>query len=192
MAKNRTAADEIDGQETEEHHAPISGESLPISPGISADVSLSGEFDGDADDPVVLAAEVERIRAVRKPFGGAHRKLYLPERKGYQRHWFNNTAGRIDEALTSGWSHIKDRAGQPLRRTVGSARNGEALIAFAMEIPKEIWYEDMAERNRAAEAQIESIRKSPFKAAPGSAKASDRGKFYSPDESKGPLEIVKG
>jgi hypothetical protein len=183
-----------EGDEPEPSAAAQMGrESVEISEGVGADVSLMDAFGAEETDPVELARKIEEIRATRKPFGGQGLKLALPKRVGYYRYWFSDTAGRIELALASGWSHIKNRRdGKPIKRTVGSGRDGNALIGFAMELPEVIWLEDVAARNKIAEQAIESIRKSPFRAAAGSSKPADRGKFYSADETAGPLQISKG
>lgn len=141
-------------------------------------------------DPADLAAEIERIRAFRKPLGAYSQKLALPTRSGYHRHWFNDVAGRVVEAENNGWTHIRGTNGKPVSRCVGSGRDKGALYAFAMEIPLIFWQEDQDARNRAAAQKMQSLRSSPFRAAPGTAQPSDKGKFYSPTDDV--LTIEKG
>lgn len=158
-------------------------------------------------DPVVTAAPSEpqptetieqaiaRIRAIRKPFAGAmSQKLALPKRNGYHRHWFNDIAGRIDEAVASGWAHvINPRDGKPTRRAVGTGRDNGVLYAYAMEIPNVFWQEEMDAKHAVAAGQIEGIKKRPAVVPPqGVAQASDAGKFYSPHDSRGldPISVV--
>lgn len=166
-----------------------------VSEGVSADVSLSPH----ASEPAAAATtdsrqtyidEVARIRGMRAPFGGFTQKLAIAQRSGYHRHWFNDMPGRVDEALMAGWAHIVGKDGQPIKRVVGSGRDKGAMYAFAMEIPSVFWEEDMARRHEQATAKIDAIKSSPVRSRPGEAKASDSGKFYSPQEDI--LSITKG
>ena len=122
-------------------------------------------------------------------------KLALPKRPGYHRHWFNDVAGRIDEATASGWSHvINPRDGKPMHRVVGSGRDNKALEAYAMELPEVFWQEEMVARHKIASDRVDGIKKRPAAAQPGQAQASDAGKFYSPHDARGmdPIHITKG
>lgn len=162
---------------------------IPLSDALSMDDAKSvHNTNGDGD---TLESEIERIRKVRKPFGSLSQKLALPKRPGYHRHWFNDTAGRIDEAKASGWEHIKGETGQSIKRVVGSGRDNGALYAFAMELPEVFWEEDQDALHKAAQDKIDQIKESPFRSRPGEAKAADKGKFYSPQEDSGPLQIEK-
>lgn len=124
--------------------------------------------------------EVARIRALRKPFGTMSLKLSLPKRVGYHRHWFNDVAGRIDEAEANGWKKVT-KDGVPVKRVVGTGRDNGALYAFAMEIPTEFWQEDMDARHRIAQERMDDVkRKMPVQAAAGSVRREDADKFYNP------------
>ena len=167
---------------------------VEVVPGITADAALAPN--AAPQEGETLEQAIERIRKVRQPFGGAmQQKLALPKRTGYHRHWFNDVAGRIDEKSASGWAHIiNPRDGKPLRRVVGSGRDGKALEAYAMELPEVFWQEEMVARHAEAEARVEGIKKRPAMAQQGQAQASDAGKFYSPNDAKGldPIHVVKG
>lgn len=127
-------------------------------------------------------AEVERIRKTRKPFGAFQQKLVLSLRPGYHRHWFNDIPGRVDEAVASGWTHVEDKDGRPVKRIVGSGRDKGALYAYAMEIPDVFWEEDQAELARRAKAPLDAIKSKPIMAKPGESRPEDDSKFYSPRE----------
>ena len=164
---------------------------LEVSPGLTGDASIAPDSAPREGETVEQA--IARIRTIRQPFGAFTLKLALPTRSGYHRHWFNDVAGRIDEATASGWSHIMNpRDGKPLSRVVGTGRDNGVLKAYAMEIPEVFWQEEMDAKHRAAQEKIDSIKKNPFQAAPGQAKASDKGKFYDPEEAtgKGPLQVI--
>lgn len=183
------------GPRPEPKQAPII-DAVPVDsefPELTADVSIAVNAASNKGESVEQA--IARIRQIRQPFGGLSQKLALPTRSGYHRHWFNDTAGRVDEASASGWSHISNpRDGNPLKRVVGSGRDNGALYAYAMEIPSVFWDEMMDDRHERAQAKIDSIKKNPFAAKAGQAKPSDRGKFYDPHEETGggPLQVVKG
>jgi hypothetical protein len=171
-----------------------SDSAVEIENGLSADATLSPEAaPTPQDERALLASEIVRIRALRKPFGATTQKLALPTRPGYHRHWFNDTAGRVDEAKASGWNNVKGRDGGPIRRAVGTGRDNGVLYAYAMELPEVFWQEDMAARHKMAQDKMDAIKELPFRSKPGQAKASDKGKFYDPHEESGagPVQIVK-
>lgn len=167
---------------------------VQVKPGLSADASLSPEAASTpVDERAQLIADIEKIRALRKPYGTSTQKLALPKRPGYHRHWFNDAGSRVDEAKESGWAHIKGRDGGPIRRAVGTGRDNGVLYGFAMELPEVFWQEDMAARHKIAQGKMDAIKENPFRSKSGQAKASDKGKFYDPHEESGtgPLQIVK-
>jgi hypothetical protein len=167
---------------------------LDVSAGVTADASFSPEAVPQGEE--TLEQAIERIRRVRKPFEGSMvQKLALPEKPGYKTHWFNDVAGRIDEASTSGWAHrINPRDGKPYKRTVGSGRDNQALVGYAMILPMVFWQEEMDARHKIATDKVEGIKKRPAAAQPGQAQASDAGKFYSPHDARGmdPIHVTKG
>lgn len=174
--------------------------------GVRRDHMAGGEHFGSADREVLehaaaeaeagaedLDATIARIRATRKPLGAYSQKLALDKRPGYHRHWFNDSAGRIDEAKASGWAHVKGTDGKPISRCVGSGRDKGALYAFAMEIPEVFWLEDQAVKHAMATDKIDALKRTPAMASAGNrATASDKGKFYDPSESETPVQIHKG
>jgi hypothetical protein len=154
----------------------------PDEPGLTADVEFA--LQGiPADERDAYLKEIQRIAKMRKsPFGSMSQKLALPVRPGYHRHWFNDVAGRIEEAEQNGWTKIKDKTGKIVRRVVGSGRDGGALWAFAMELPAIFFEREMKARSQAAQARMDEVQKNPIRAPAGQAQPSDRGKFYSPRE----------
>lgn len=159
----------------------LAAESVPVQGSISADISLviPAEKDFDKDS---YEREVERIRGLRKPFGQYTLKLALPVRRGYKRHWFNAVPGRIEQKLAEGWAHVTDREGKPIKRVVGTGRDNNALLGYAMEIPVVFWLEGQDETNKIAQAKMDDIRTNPVRAKPGTSNKADAGKFYSPTE----------
>lgn len=175
------------------HKIETSASAIEVDKDLTADHALAPDAEPQGDETIEQA--IARIRAVRTPFGSMSQKLALPQRSGYHRHWFNDVAGRIDEAKASGWSHVKnEKDGTPLKRVVGTGRDNSPLLAYAMELPEVFWQEEMDARHAVATAKMDSIKKNPFASKPGQAQASDKGKFYDPNEGTGagPLSIVKG
>jgi hypothetical protein len=160
----------------------------------SVDASLTPS--GEPREDETLEQSIERIRALRErtrqEWGAFTQKLALPPRIGYHRHWFNDVAGRIEEAKSAGWAHVKNpRDNTPLKRTVGTGRDSNVLVAYAMELPQIFWQEEMDARNKVASDKVAAIKAKPFSSQPGQAQASDQGKFYSPNET-GPIQVTKG
>lgn len=166
---------------------------IPLEHGGTVDIEVLEAAAAEPNqDPVDLASEIERIREFRKPLGAYSQKLALAKRRGYHRHWFNDQAGRIDEAIANGWTHVLGKDKKPIARCVGTGRDRGALYGFAMEIPEVFWLEDMQARHTEAQGKVDALKTSPFRAAPGTAKAADKGKFYDPSEhDAGPLQVVK-
>jgi len=162
---------------------PPGDEELQVDEVSTADVSLvSRGAAPDPSDKKAYEAYVESLRVKRRPFGALSQKLALPQRSGYKRHWFNDVGGRVQEHLDTGWTHVLDPKGKPVKRTVGSGRDNKALVAYALEIPMVFWEESQQELFNAAKARMDDIKKAPIRAEAGTAKASDRDKFYSPRE----------
>lgn len=174
--------------------AAIAEPSAQVEEGLTADVSLAPNAAPQEEE--TLEQAIERIRKVRRPFDGAmSQKLALPKRKGYHTHWFNDIAGRIDEATASGWAHrINPRDSKPYKRVVGTGRDNRPLEAYAMDLPEVFWQEEMDARHKIASDKVDGIKTRPAVAQPGQAQASDAGKFYSPHDARGmdPVHITKG
>lgn len=168
------------------------GSGYSFDPSLHPDYEAPAASDQPRDDRVDIAADIERIRKIRRPLGAFTQKLALPVRRGYHRHWFNDVGGRVGEAIANGWSHVKDDEGKELRRVVGTGRDNGPLYAYAMEIPEVFWLEDMAARHEVARQSIDSLKSAPFRAQKGSMTAQDQGKFYNPqEENEGPLSVHK-
>jgi hypothetical protein len=124
--------------------------------------------------------------------GVLRQKLALPEIPGYWIHWFNDTAGRVDQAISAGFSHVKDQEGKPRSLVVGVGRDGKPLVAYAMKIPAVFHEEDMAMRHAEADAKVAAVKRNPFMARPGEATRADAQRFYTPESSDVPLSVEKG
>ena len=153
--------------------------SAEVSEGITADISLAAKTQTKEAGPP-SAAEIARIRAMRKPFGAMTQKLAYPQRPGYHRHWTNDTPGRVDDMKERGWSHVIGKDSAPVKRVVGTGRDKGALYAYLLEIPQVFWGEDRMKERERSRAVMESLKKRPIQSRPGEAQASDQNKFYSP------------
>lgn len=96
-------------------------------------------------------------KSPRKPFGAMTLKLAYPDRPGFHRHWFNETAGRIQRAEEAGYTHVEAN-GKPVQKVVGTAEGGGPLNAFLMEIPQEWYDEDMAAQQREIDEKEKAIK----------------------------------
>lgn len=161
-----------------------------VSPTVSLDPMNAGAQDSGSE----LRADIERIRASgRRPMAALRQKLALPEIPGYWIHWFNDTAGRVAQAEAAGFTHIlNEQTKQPISLVVGVGRDGKPLLAYAMKIPMVFHEEDMAARHAEAKAKVDAIKENPFRARAGEATRADAGKFYTPETSDAPLNVVKG
>lgn len=158
---------------------------VEVEEGLTADQEVAqaeivADPDGTPEQRAAYLEEVARVRKMRKPFGATPQKLALPTRPGFHRHWFNDVAGRIDEAENNGWSKIK-KDGQPVKRVVGTGRDNGALVAYAMEIPLQFWQEDVDARHQVAKERMDDVKKKmPAQASAGPVRAEDADKFYNP------------
>jgi len=89
--------------------------------------------------PVVVATEP--TKRTRPRFGQPRTRLALPQRAGFQRRWINDDPNRISFAMECGWTHVK-AGNKNVKTGVGSDSAGGSLIAYAMEIPQELFDED--------------------------------------------------
>lgn len=193
---NRAAVDAINARNAEaDRERTMQRESLDAAAKAARERARPSQAESQlsAAEATELAEQISTIRARRRVWAsGLQQKLALPKRRGYHRHWFNDVGTRIDDAKASGWAHVKGHDGTPIMRVVGSARSGQPLVAYAMELPEVIWQEDLDRKNAEAEAVLESTRRNPFKSPPGMAQPQDARKFYSPVEEREPLDIRKG
>lgn len=104
-------------------------------------------------------ATPEETPRVRRPFGTQEQKLAYAQREGFHRHWFNDTPGRVDDAVAAGYTHVKDARGQNVSRLVGRTEGGDGLNAFLMEIPDEWFQQDKAAKQARVDEVDQAIRK---------------------------------
>jgi len=129
----------------------------------------------------------ESKRKERIPMGVRRQRLTLPERKGFHRHWFNDSPGRIEQALEAGYTPIIDEStrdeegrAQAVTARVGVAPDGSVLMAHAMEIPVEFYDQDQAEKQAPLDEFDAELRRGTIDPERGNAEmtGADRGKIY--------------
>lgn len=158
----------------------------PDNPVSFDDALLVDHEDGETEEQ--RQEKIARIRAKARPVGIYGQKLAYPERRGYKRHWFNDSPGRIEDALRAGWAFVKGIDGKSVSRNVDRGVQNRGVMGYIMEIPFEIWEDAMKARNAEATKRMAVLKANPFKAEAGMARPSDQGKFYSPDDSD-PLKV---
>ena len=85
----------------------------------------------------------------RVPFGSPEQRFDVPDDDGFRYHVFNDRwkkePGRIQRALNSGYEFVEtDKSGG----NVGTNEDGTEIKGVLMRIPKELWKEDRAVRER--------------------------------------------
>lgn len=106
-------------------------------------------------------------RAERIPLGRHRQKLLSSSRPGFMRRWINDKNARILQAQQGGWSFVrKDGStaatsdpGDGISQIVGNKEGGEPMRAFLMEIRKEWWDADQAEKQNKIDETETQIRR---------------------------------
>lgn len=139
-------------------------------PEVQNAVALGPDVSTDGLDPALtdkLADDTARIRKAREPFGGAEYKMNAPKRPGYHLHWFNDRPGRVDRAKRAGYEHVLDERGSPVSMVVDTQPGiGGGMLAYAMEIPEELWREDMKAAQKKIDVTEDAIRRGVYNQKP--------------------------
>jgi hypothetical protein len=115
-------------------------------------------------------------RTRRSAFNGTEGKLKInvPEIEGYHLHIFNDTAGRIDAALSTGYEFVTPEEvggvgqnvvsrntdiGDKVRFLVGKSEDGGPMYAYLMKIRQDWYNEDQAAMQQRNNLVDEAIRK---------------------------------
>lgn len=114
---------------------------------------------GPGRPPNITRAQPDepRARVARRPFGAQRQKLAYESREGFHRHWFNDVASRIQEAMDAGYTHVQDRNGKNVTQICGSHPHGGPLTACLMEIPNEFFEEDRASKQKIVDEKTAAI-----------------------------------
>lgn len=104
-------------------------------------------------------ARVAQLRHKRQPFGSYQQKLAYADRPHYHRHWFNDVDGRVLQAESAGYEHVKDEDDKAVARVTGRLKEGGPMFSYLMEIPKVLHDEDMADNLQRADAVEADIKR---------------------------------
>lgn len=139
-----------------------------------------GIVEPKSDKPLVRKAPDRVQRATRGVFNGTRGKLKIAEadvqnfkQAGWTLHIFNDTPGRIEEALSAGWEFVtRDEIGgvvanvvdgntdlgTKVRFRVGKDETGDGLFAYLMKIPTYAYLEEQQEIQNRNDAIDHAIR----------------------------------
>ena len=101
---------------------------------------------------------IAKKRKQRISLGGMRQKLSAKERKGFKRYWFNDTPGRLQEAIDAAYEFVTDQkvaigdpdldVGDSVDSRISKVVDRETgMRAYLMEIEEELWQDD---RDKAA------------------------------------------
>ena len=116
----------------------------------------------DQAEPAATDAVPKRRR--RAKLGEFAMKLAAPSRPGFTRRWVNDKDMRIAELEELGYDFVSEpdtksnNVGSRISRLVGDRPNGDALNAFLMETPDELYAEGLAEKEASSVRVDEAIR----------------------------------
>lgn len=97
---------------------------------------------------------------------GAELKSDLKET--YELRWFNDEGDRLRQKIADGWSYAKKSEvtafstddGEHISQVVGSKKEGGALRAYLLKIPKEFLEEDRQVKREVIDKKVEDVRRS--------------------------------
>lgn len=100
----------------------------------------------------------DESRRTRVPLGTKRTRLYAKERPGYVRRWVNDEAGRLSRAVDGGYEFVtdpnmrSDESGKVCTQA-GTDSTGAPMKVYLMEIRREWYEEDQAEK----QARVDEI-----------------------------------
>lgn len=104
------------------------------------------------------------VRRRRASVSGLQLKLGVPEKKGFQRRWFNDVGDRLATAHNLAYDHVTDQSiksdgtDSRIRRRVGTQADGSPQYAYLMETPLEEYQRGVDEKEEQHRATDEAIR----------------------------------
>lgn len=138
---------------------------------------------GESAAPLAEAPATRRVRTgIAQPFGSQKQKMAYPEREGYKRYWFNDEPGRIEQALSGGYTHVQ-KDGQNVTLTVDKTTG---MKAYLMEIPQEWWEEDMRAAQEVVDRREADLRRGSIT---NKSEQDGDGVFYAGSNRKGQISI---
>ena len=128
------------------------------------DLELRGTRPENRDVIEVTMPDGSKFLKRERTVLGKTDRLYLPEKKGYKRHWFNGVeASRIQYAVDCGFVPATDDNGNSIAPIDGDIdQKGVRQKIYAMEIPITAWHElqkntkEQRESSNRAKIEIEN------------------------------------
>lgn len=113
-----------------------------------------------------LREKIERIRRDRTPIGVPTMNWSCPDNDGYQYRVFNDEwmsrPDNIQRALSAGYEFVDSEEKRQKPKVVGTNDNGTPIKGYLMRIPKEIFDEDQAAKQKDIDKVDEQIRSGKF------------------------------
>lgn len=168
--------------------------SPPVAPRVPLQTQPVTDRPVDYDTNATMPAEATAQAPLeRVPLGRRSPNLAAPARAGFYRRWFNDTAGRIQDALGAGYTHVM-RDGSKWSRAVGTrdtAHGGGGLLAYLMELPNEYYNADFEAKQESLDAVDNQMYNGTFKADPGDNRYVPKGVPNKFDVRRGPGERTR-
>lgn len=144
--------------------APLDAAEVPVFDTIE-DLSAPVLLTDPADRAARAAKRRKDKRAEREGLGGyAGQKMLAHKRRGYHRHWFNDTGNKIEEMLDRGYDFVLDKDASINNDDLGTRKslqvsiNGPPVTAYLMEIPEKDYLEDQQRKEQVIQGTEQSIR----------------------------------
>ena len=118
----------------------------------------------------------------RVPMSSGRRKMEVPNIPGYHLHWINDYPGRVQQALAAGYTMVKadetrihartggggnDDLGSGVSMVVGQQEGGQALKAYLMKIPQDLYDSDQKAAQQSSDRVEAALRSRKGMAAEG-------------------------
>ncbi len=134
------------------------------------DMAAAGQPKGIPENETI-EQKIKRIRSGRVPMGLPDRKWNCPENDGYQYRVFNDNwmakPGNIQAAQAAGYELVHSQDEKQKEKVVGTNDNGTAITGFLMRIPKVIFDEDQAAKQKINDRIDQQIRAGKFQEGRG-------------------------
>ena len=152
---------------TEEFKCEFCGKVFVGEDGKDPRAQLNGHTIKCRHSPRVRSKVTTTARKERIPFGTPLRTFDIPEDDGYQYRVFNDNwrkePGRIQRAKNAGYEIVPDK--DPYN--VGTNEDGSVIKGILMRLPKELYDEDQAVKQKEVDKVDEAIMKGTLEAKPG-------------------------
>lgn len=124
-------------------------DATPASPPVAAPIAPPAEAANEVEIRETAMMRRKEARKARSGLGGyAGQRMLASQRKGFHRHWINDTGANLEEMLDRGYTFVKDETASinsdslDSNRSLQVSKNGPPLTAYLMEIPDKVYQED--------------------------------------------------